>query len=119
MCQFAPSLFRAVGCRRRGCSVRDALHNRQWARDIAGAPTVAILYEYLRLWDLVDNIQLQLMIPDRFVWRWTADDEYTASSAYRAFFIGMTDLVGASDIWRAAVSPKVKFFFWLALHGRL
>lgn len=28
-------------------------------------------------------------------------------------------MAGAKEHWRAAVPPKVKFFFWLALHGRL
>jgi hypothetical protein len=28
-------------------------------------------------------------------------------------------LLGSRELWRANVPPKVKFFFWLALHGRL
>lgn len=28
-------------------------------------------------------------------------------------------MAGAVELWRAAVPPKVKLFFWLALHGRL
>jgi hypothetical protein len=28
-------------------------------------------------------------------------------------------MAGAKELWRANVPPKVKFFFWLALHGRL
>lgn len=36
-----------------------------------------------------------------------------------SLIIGMTFLQGAMEVWRAAVPPKVKFFFWLALHGRL
>jgi hypothetical protein len=31
----------------------------------------------------------------------------------------MMTLVGAKHVWRSTVLPKVKFFFWLALHGRL
>ncbi|XP_066342265.1 uncharacterized protein [Miscanthus floridulus] len=31
----------------------------------------------------------------------------------------MTTLAGAKQLWKAAVPPKVKFFFWQALHGRL
>lgn len=58
-------------------------------------------------------------MPDRFVWKWIADGVYTTSSAYRAFFIGSAALPGARLVWRAATPPKVKFFFWLALHGRL
>jgi hypothetical protein len=61
------------------------------------------------LWDMVDDIQLQPHVPDRFIWKWTANGEYTASSAYQAFFVGMTLLVGAMDVWRASVPPKVKF----------
>ena len=30
-----------------------------------------------------------------------------------------TNMAGAKELWRAAVPPKMKFFFWLALHGRL
>jgi hypothetical protein len=30
----------------------------------------------------------------------------------------MTTLVGAKHVWRSTVPSKVKFFFWLALHGR-
>jgi hypothetical protein len=28
-------------------------------------------------------------------------------------------LLGSRELWRANVPPKVKFFFWLALHERL
>jgi hypothetical protein len=44
---------------------------------------------------------------------------FYVSLAYRSFFIGRTTLKGAKEVWRAAVPPKVKFFFWLALHGHL
>jgi hypothetical protein len=39
-------------------------------------------------------------------------------SAYRSF-IGRTVLLGAKELWKACVPPKVKFFLWLAIHGRL
>jgi len=67
----------------------------------------------------LETFQLSPHTSDRFIWKWTASGTYNASSAYRAFFIGMTSLPGAKFVWRAAVPPKVKFFFWLALHGRL
>jgi hypothetical protein len=35
------------------------------------------------------------------------------------FFAGWTTMAGAKELWCAAMSPKVKFFFWLALHCRL
>jgi hypothetical protein len=59
------------------------------------------------------------METDRFVWRWTADGKYSVRSAYRTYFTGWTTMAGAKEIWRAPVPPKVKFFFWIVLHGRL
>lgn len=78
-----------------------------------------MLCEYVELWDTLENVQLTPLLPDRFVWKWTADGVYTSSSAYRAFFFGSVALPGAKFVWRAATPPKVKFFFWLDLHGRL
>jgi hypothetical protein len=56
---------------------------------------------------------------DRFIWRWTTDGTYSASSAYRAFFVGMATLRGAKELWKVRAPPKCKFFFWLLLHDRL
>ena len=81
--------------------------------------TVAILCEYVPIWDLVEPVQLSPQVADRYIWKWTPSGNYSASYAYRAFFFGMTSLPGAMFVWRASVPPKVKFFFWLALHGRL
>jgi hypothetical protein len=115
----APNLFKAVGRRRLGRTVKDALSNRQWVRDITGARTGAVLLEYASLWATLENVQLRPLEADRFVWRWTTDGQYSVSSAYRAFFTGWMTLLGSRELWRANVPPKVKFFFWLALHGRL
>ena len=46
-----------------------------------------------------------------FVWKWTNDGSYTASSAYRAFFIGMALLPGAKDM---CTDRRKKKFLWLA-----
>jgi hypothetical protein len=119
VCRIAPNLFRAVRRGGRGRSVRDALANHQWATDISDGPTAVVITEYLRLWLKVESIQLQPGVQDRFVWKWSVGGDYSSSSAYRAFFLGRTTMLGAKDIWRASTPPKVKFFFWLALHGWL
>jgi len=62
---------------------------------------------------------LQPLVSDRFVWRWTPDVTYSASSTYRSFFLGMSSMLGAKELWKASAPPKVKLFFWLALHGRI
>lgn len=49
ICTSAPSLFQVVPARRRRRTVRDTLDDRQWTRDILGAPTAAVLIEYVSL----------------------------------------------------------------------
>ena len=44
--------------------------------------------------------------------------KYSAASAYGAMFIGSTSPFGAKLIWGTRAPPKVRFFFWLALHRR-
>jgi hypothetical protein len=50
ICRFAPNLYNAVTCRHRKRSVKDALMDRQWTRDVTGALTAAVLCEYVQLW---------------------------------------------------------------------
>ena len=33
-------------------------------------------------------------------------------------FIGSSSPLGAKHIWKTSAPPKVKFFFWLVMHGR-
>jgi hypothetical protein len=54
----APNLFKAVGRWCLGRTVKDALSNRQWVRDITGARTAAVLLEYASLWATLENVQL-------------------------------------------------------------
>lgn len=85
---FALYLFGAVPRRHWNRSVWDALTDRSWVRDISGAPTAPVMCDYLLLWEKLEHVQLQPAVSDRFVWRWTADGNYSASSAYWLFFIG-------------------------------
>ena len=67
ICNFAPNLFQAVGCRRRKCTVKEAVTNHQWARDITGAPTVVVLCQYVRVWDMVEPFQMSPHSVDRYI----------------------------------------------------
>jgi hypothetical protein len=56
---------------------------------------------------------------DKFMWRWTADQQYSASSTYKAFFQGQrAAILGAKELSKARAPPSCKFFFWLALLSR-
>jgi hypothetical protein len=52
----APNLFKVVGRRRLGRTVKDVLSNRQWVQDITGARTTAVLLKYASLWATLENV---------------------------------------------------------------
>jgi hypothetical protein len=54
-----PNLFDAIPSRARKRTVHDALTDRGCVTDIRGALTLAVLSEFLRLWDLVSDFALQ------------------------------------------------------------
>ena len=58
ICLQAPSLFRAVGSRRRGRSVRDALLNGRSRRDITDARTMAVISEFAAVRDICRSVVL-------------------------------------------------------------
>ncbi|KAK1668111.1 hypothetical protein QYE76_056270 [Lolium multiflorum] len=50
---------------------------------------------------------------DSFMWRWSADRNFSVRSAYAAFFAGTTVVSVASEIWRSRAPYSCKFFPWL------
>ena len=94
--------------------MREAITNRSWARDIQGPHTAEVLCDYVVVWEKVVGVDLDDLTSNRFIWRWTVDGTYSASSAYRAFFIGMTSLRGAKELWKARAPAKCKFFLLVA-----
>ena len=119
LCHFAPALYAAASRHCKRLSVKDGLLNNRWASGIVGALTTPVLCQFLRVWELLRQVQLNPLASDRFIWKWSTDGSYSASSAYRAFFYGSIELPGARELWRVKAPPRVKFFFWLALHRRL
>lgn len=83
----------------RARTLREALVDHRWARDITGAPTSQVLCEYFKVWDLLADVNLLPLAPDRFVWRWSRDGSYSVSSTYRAFFHGSALLLGVKELW--------------------
>lgn len=117
ICAFAPSLFRAVGRHFRGRTVKDALQHRQWVKDITGALTVPVLCDYVQLWEALENVELNPLELDRFVWCWMTNGELCPQLITPSVVCHRCGRRGRKEDWRAAIPPKV--FFWLALHGCL
>jgi hypothetical protein len=64
-----------------------------------GALTMQVLCQFLRVWSLLQDVMLDPLQADRFVWKWSSDGKYPGSSTYRAFFAGCTTLLGAKELW--------------------
>ena len=115
----APCLYNAVNnTARKKRTVAQALQGDQWIGDIAGALTVQVILEYLKVWDLTREIVLAEERDDRICWKWTQDGSFSTSSAYRAFFIGQHPTEGAPILRKARAPAKCKFFIWLVIHDR-
>jgi hypothetical protein len=51
-----------------GRSVAQALQSNRWVRDIKGGVSTAALAQYLRLWDLLQMVQLNHDEDDNLIW---------------------------------------------------
>jgi hypothetical protein len=80
--RIAPHLFAIISRRTSNTrTVEQALADRRWIRDIRGGLSVAVLDDYIHLWEKLENVQLNIQEKDTFRWRWTSDGKYTAKSA--------------------------------------
>jgi hypothetical protein len=54
-------------------------------------------------------------MPDKFIWKWASNQQYSSASTYRAFFHGQCSILGAKELCKARAPPSCKVFFWLAI----
>ncbi|CAN6343306.1 unnamed protein product [Urochloa humidicola] len=119
-CVLAPDLCKLVRpAVRKHRTVAQGLANRAWTQDIAGVLTIQTIEQYLNLWPVMRDVQLQQGREDVLSWRWCPSATYLARSAYRAFFLGSARFPAAKHIWNAWAPLKVKFFVWLAANRRI
>jgi hypothetical protein len=77
----APVVFAPVNARKRKATVAEAMHQDAWMRHIIGPLSMQVLIEFDRLCDILEGVQLTAQL-DTFAWRLTADQNYSAASAY-------------------------------------
>jgi hypothetical protein len=64
--------------------VNEAMLNMRWIADFQGALTFPVLFEYIELYQLLDQVKLQLGVPDTHIWRLSTLGQFTTKSAYAA-----------------------------------
>jgi hypothetical protein len=113
-----PHLFHTISRRAKKRTVFDALTDMRWVSDIRGALTVAVLDEYLELWDMLSEVVLQPNVAETHTWRFAASGQYSAKSAYEAMFVGAIHFKPWERIWKSWAPGKCKFFMWLVAHNK-
>jgi hypothetical protein len=98
--------------------VQQAFQNHAWTADIQGVVTIEIIVEYIQLWELLLDIQLQPKVEDAHFWRSTASEKYSAKSGYDHLFMDATLFKPCERIWKSCTPLKCRFFLWLAAHKR-
>lgn len=112
----APNLYNLAW--RKNKTVHEEIIEHNWTRGLWRMNSVTEMAEFLLLWDSVQNITLNDQ-PDAITWRWSANGEYSAKTAYLAQFRGSYCTFQPAAIWRAQTEGKHRFFTWLLLQQRI
>lgn len=80
----APKIYNISRKKKR--NVAHALHLNTWIRDlnISVGITLGHIDEFMKLWALVQNTELNQDDEDHITWKLTADGKYSAAFAYKA-----------------------------------
>ena len=109
-----PLIFKAS--KRKNRTVQDALADNNWISDIAmDAFTADHMEQYVRLWELLSDIQLHPDTEDSITWSLTPNGCYSASSAYKVQFLASLPCQFGNIVWKTWAPPKCRFFAWLAV----
>jgi hypothetical protein len=111
----APGLYKKS--KRKKLSVYKALKRNRWITHILPLQSPQEIHEYVRLWEMLKDVQLVEDQEDTIRWRWTANGDYTIKSAYHIQFEGCYSKLKLSPIWRA--KPRCRFFAWTLMHRKI
>jgi hypothetical protein len=91
------------------------LCNSKLISDIGGSLSITATGQYIQLWNLMQSTEFSPNQEDRFIWKWTSNQRYSALLAYRAFFLSQCSIPGVKPL--PPPTPGCKFFIWLVLLG--
>jgi hypothetical protein len=105
--------------KRKKRNVKEALNNNNWIRDVDYSMTEILIREFMSLCGQLSDVVLLPLQEDRVTWLHSPDGQYTASSAYRMQFLGLTTSPTAETTWKTKAPPRCRFFVWLMLQNRI
>ncbi|KAK1664356.1 hypothetical protein QYE76_052515 [Lolium multiflorum] len=115
---FAPNLVEFVQPAAKSLSVAEALQDDRWVSAIRGAPLIPAIVEFMDTWERLRGINLGDG-DDVVTWKLAASGEYSAKSAYNAFFVGRISAPAAKELSSSGAPLMHKLHMWFAVKGRL
>lgn len=85
-----------------------------WAADIKRALGWLALAEYLELWNILADVNLDDSY-DVHQWKFEASGIFSTSSAYCSYFVGSIPFEPWRKVWKSWATGKCKTFMWLAI----
>jgi hypothetical protein len=117
--ELAPTLIKSVPKRALNCrTVRDAVHDLRWVRDIQGALSAQALFEYFLLLDILDGFQLSPECRISTAGHHLHQVPSHQNQHTNIFFVGSIHFEPAKRVWKSWAPPRCKFLIWLALLNR-
>ncbi|KAE8818297.1 Serine carboxypeptidase-like 18 [Hordeum vulgare] len=106
---------------RKNWKVREALKQNTWVLKINTPINISAehISQFLTLWMLLNEVHLDVLTEDDIVWKHTASGHYSATSVYKAQFLGLLPSPMGKMVWKVWVPRKIKFFSCLALQDRI
>jgi hypothetical protein len=95
-------------------SVHEAMQGGGWAADIKRALGWLALAEYLELWNILADVNLDGSY-DVHQWKFEASGIFSTSSAYCSYFVGSIPFEPWRKVWKSWATGKCKTFMWLAI----
>jgi hypothetical protein len=119
--QAPATLFLALyeDSKRKKRTIKEALTDSNWIRDIDHNLTQNLLREFMDLWGELRNVVLLPLQEDKISGIHSHNGKYTASSAYTIQFHAMATSMTAEITWQTKAPPKCRFFVWLMLQNRI
>ncbi|EAZ29258.1 hypothetical protein OsJ_13321 [Oryza sativa Japonica Group] len=91
-----PTLYTYVG--RSQITISQALSNNRWVRDLRGALSNEAIAQFFQLWDEIQEVVLNRE-DDTIRWKFSADGQLSASSAYELFYMARKICPFSELIW--------------------
>jgi hypothetical protein len=115
----APLIF--ASSKRKNWKVAQALNGNTWVSkvDLEQGFSMDHLSQFVDLWGLINNFQLDEDEDDDITWKLTSNGQYTTKSAYEVQFLGSTLSCLHKSVWKNWAPPKTNFFIWLLYQNRI